>query len=406
MLKITHPRLLPIVNEMPIGILPVCLGEEVAPILVVKAPKEYILAAKLNAGFKIYLAPIFIEKQSTVGAITAFFDDSDEPLTIITPLFLEDFSVDFFETVRAKKINVHFFDELSRERLAYNATVSTTDEQNMEMREVTLLKFSRPNARAMIDEIFHWFVQRITKDDEKAVNISLNKSIYSEDLYIQDLRPEMHSFNGSRGFSNTRLEIEEPGSYQEEDIIKCLLSVFPGCKIFHSPKRTYDKEEMCDILVVTDARVLVIQAKDTPNIGRISSQKLSRKRSNVLNAMRKAVSQVKGAIGYYRRRIETLEFLIDDEHYSVDIKGLQLNALIIVKELFSDQFNEYSPLLLDLVRDKNVPCIALDYPELYQYCAQLQGEEPFFNIYDVVMEYAMKHDEYPRIRFGLVEPDQ
>ena len=406
MLTVLYPDLLPTIRQMPGGILPLCLEGEEYPVLVVKAPKEYILAAKINASFRIYLAPISIENQHTFGAVTAFFDDGDEPLVIRTPLFADDFSVVLFEALRKRRINVHLFDELSRELLVYHAIVSIPDEANSQMDESTLLDFSLPKARAMLDEIVTWFGQRNSEDDARAIHISLERSIYGEGLFIEDLRPEKHSFRGSRGFSHTILEREEPGSYQEEDIIQCLLSVFSAEQIFLSPKRTYDKEEMCDILVITETRVLIIQAKDSPNIKRISCQKLSRKRSNVLSALKKAIKQVKGAVGYYRRDIDTLEFFVNDERYSVDINGLELKALIVMKELFNDQYNEYSPLLLDLVLEKTVPCIALDYPELYQYCAHLQGEEAFFDAYNVVMTHAMTHGQYPRLRFGLVDPNQ
>ncbi len=403
MLTLLYPSLMPTIQQMPGGIWPLCLVDEECPIFIVKAPKEYILAAKINAGLKIYLVPVRIDNQETFGLVTAFFDDEDEPLSIKTPLFADDFSITLFESLRNGRLNVHFFDELSRERLVYRAHVTIPDETKQKIDEMTLLDFSLPSARAMLDGIETYFGLRTSLDDAGAINVSLDESTYDKDLFIQDLRPEKHSYHGSRGFSHTILEREEPGSYQEEDIIQCLLLVFSPEQIYLSPKRIYDKEEMCDILVITDSRLLIIQAKDSPNIERISRQKLSRKRSNVLGALNKAIEQVKGAVGYYRRNSGRLEFLIDGVQHTIDTKRLTIKTLIVVKELFNDQYKEYSKLLLEFSQDKAIPCIALDYPEFYQFCAHLQNENAFFDAYKTVIAHATKHGEYPRLRFGLVE---
>lgn len=403
MITILHPNLLPIIKEVPLGLLPLRFTGDEGHCLVVKVPKEYILAAKINESFNIYLAPVFIDNEHTFCAITAFFDDVDEPLILTTPLFYENFSVEFFEVFNSRRVTVCFFDELARERLVYEATVTIPDSTKRKIQELKLLEFSIPKAKVMLDEALQWFGRRTAEDDACAIGISLDKSVYGEGLFIQDLRPEEHLYNGSRGHSHTFLEVEEPGSYQEEDIIRCLLLVFSPEQVFLNPKRTYDREEICDILVITDTRVLFIQAKDSPNIERISRQKLARKRSNVIKALNKAVDQVKGAIGYFRHEASTLIFFINEERHSFDISKRDFSALVVVKELFNDQYCEYSPMLLDMVREKEVPCIALDYPELYQYCAHLPGEEAFFGAYNTVMAHALKNNEYPRLRFGLTE---
>ncbi len=403
MLTLLHPSLMPLIQKIPCGILPLLLEDEEYPILIVKVPKEYILAAKIKANFKIYLVPVLIDNQQTFGLVTAFFDDEDEPLTIKTPLFSDDFSAKLFESLRSRWINVYFFDELSRERLIYRAYVMIPDRIQHKFDEAILLDFSFSKAREMMNEIEKLFGLRTSLDDAQAISVSLKESVYGEDLFIQDLRPERHSYHGSRGISHTMLEREESGSYQEEDIIQCLLLVFSPDQIYLSPKRIYDKEEMCDILVVTDTKLLIIQAKDSPNIERVSRQKLSRKRNNTLGAVKKAVNQVKGAIGYYRRIAGRLEFFANEKKFSIDTKRLEAKALVVVKELFNDQYSEYSPPLLDVFNGKAIPCIALDYPELFQFCFHLQNEDAFFDAYNTVMSHAAKHGEYPRLRFGLVK---
>lgn len=403
MLTLLHPNIMPIIQQMPGGILPLLLEDEEFPIFIVKVPKEYILAAKIKASFKIYLVHMCINNHKTFGLVTAFFDDNDEPLIIKTPLFSDDFSITLFEVLRSRRLNVHFFDELSRERLTYRADAVIPDETQYKFDEIILLDFSYPKALAMINEIERLFGLRTALDDARAISVLLKESIYGGDLFIQDLRPERHSYHGSRGFSHTILERDEPGSYQEEDIIQCLLLVFSPDQIYLSPKRTYDEEEMCDILVITDTKLLIIQAKDSPNIERISRQTLQRKRSNVLAALKKAIGQVTGAVGYYRRNAGKLEFIINGKQYSIDTKRLEVNALIVVKELFNDQYGEYSPLLLDVFNDKAISCIALDYPELFQFCFHGQNEDDFFDAYNTIIAHAKHHGQYPRLRFGLIE---
>lgn len=403
MLTFLHPESLCAIKEMPFGILPLFFEGEEFPILVVKATKETILAAKINYGFKVYIAPSLISGQFTAGLISAFFDDVDEPLTITTPLFDDDFSFDIIKLLLAHRVCIHFFDELSREQLVYHATVSLHDETKWQLEKLVLVGFSLPIARKILDDASIWFGLRTAEDDEKAIDISLNESVYGEGFFIQDLRQEKHLFHGSQGFSHTVLERKEPGSYQEEDIIQCLLSVFPAEEIFFSPKRTYDNEEMCDILIITNSRVLIIQAKDSPNIERISRQTINRKKSNGISSLKKAIAQVKGAIKYFNKENGLLEFLIDGKLHQIRTDGLCVHTLIVVKELFDDMYDEYSPLLIDLIQEKSSPCIALDYPELYRYCLYTKNEESFFNAYNVVLNHAVTHGVYPRLRFGLTD---
>lgn len=401
MLTILYPQFIPTIRQMPGGLLPLEVPREERPFLVVKVPKEYILAAKINASFKIYVMPVLVDGKTTCGMVTAFFDDGDEPLVLKTPLFADDFNIVLLSILGKGLIDVHFFDELSREQMVYHASVTIPEATRQRLEQSVWLEPSLANGRAILEGIEIYFGLRTAQDDHNAIVVSLDESLYGDGLFIQDLRPENHAYHGSRGFSHTMLEREEPGRYQEEDIIQCLQMVFSASHIYLSPKRVHDKEEICDILVVADTRVLIVQAKDSPNIARISKQKISRKRANVVSALNKAIEQVRGAIGYSRRRPEVLELIIGEVALSVDLRNRQLKALIVVKELFNDQFKQYSSLLLDLVHDKGIDCVALDYPELYKYCAHLEDEAGFFEAYDKVASYARQHGEYPRLRFGL-----
>ena len=272
MLTILYPELMPIIRQMPVGLLPFNLPGEDRPSLIVKVPKEYILAAKINASFKIYITPVQVEGLMTCGLATAFFDDADEPLVLRTPLFNEDFKNSLLGVLEGGPIDVHFFDELSRELLVYHATVSVPEASRLRLGMSAWVEPSNAVARAILGGIDTYFGLRTQRDDNEAIVVSLDESVYGEGLFIQNLRPNDHEYHGSRGFSQTMLEREEPGHFQEEDIIQCLQMTFPASEIFLSPKRVYDEEEVCDILVMTNSRALIIQAKDSPNIERISRQ--------------------------------------------------------------------------------------------------------------------------------------
>lgn len=403
MFTLKYPELIPAVKDLVGGLMSFKVADNDLPILVIKVPKEYILSARINRFIKLYLLPVDIEGQRTFGLVTAFFDDDDEPLVVKTPLFKDSFVIDLLDLLSNEDIEVYFFDELSRERLIYRAKLSIPEETKMKLDDMSLLAPSLPTIRKMIDQIDMSFGCRSSVDDEQAIRIHLDESVYGEDIFILDARPKHHSYHGARGHSHTMLERKEPGSYQEEDIIQCLLLAFDPEQIYLSPKRVYDNEEMCDILVITDKNILIIQAKDSPNIERISTQKLDRKRRNVLSALTKAINQVKGAIGYYRRDSGTLEFLIDDKRHAIDTESLSVRSMVVVKELFDDQYIEYSDSILDIYHSKDVPCIPLDYPTFYQFCKNCPSEGDFFDTYDIVMGWAIEHGQYPKPRFGLVE---
>ena len=97
-----------------------------------------------------------------------------------------------------------------------------------------------------------WFGLRSVEDDKSAILILFNESLIPEDIFIQDLVPQNHAYHGSKSFSFTELVRKEPGPYQERDIVKLLHRLFLPEQIYLNPLRVTDKEEIVDILVVTE----------------------------------------------------------------------------------------------------------------------------------------------------------
>ncbi|WP_372166364.1 hypothetical protein [Xanthomonas axonopodis] len=398
-ITLSYPALMPEIQRYPGGILPKVSPDGLGHLLIIKVPKEHILAAKLSGSIKMYLAPVGISGAKVLGLITAFFDDHDEPLTLTTPLMDDDLSEDLFAALDSQRLSVHLFDEHSREHFVFRSRAVVPEPNRQRMSKNLLLKNPMLIGH-LLDATVEWFSMRTPRDDSEAIVIEFSEMEFG-DVIIQDLHPQSHQYHGARGYSRTQIERSEPGSYQEEDIIRCLSMCFEQKQIYHSPLRCHDREEVCDILVVTPGRIIVVQAKDSPNTEAISNQKISRKRLNILHALNKAIAQVKGALGYIQNFSQTLDFFIGDELHRVDLVGKEKKMLIVVKELFNDQYFEYSPPLLQVMAEKSVDLVALDYPELYKYCAHLASEEGFFEAFDRVVTTAKQTGKYPRLRFGV-----
>lgn len=400
MLTVLHPELMQQVAQMPMGLLVLNIVGAARPVLVVKGPKEMLLAAQLNKGFKIYVAPIKVGEEATVGLVTAFFDDDDQPLAFFSPMLDEPHSTDLRDAVLREELDVHLFDERSRELLGYTAVVKAPPATRIALEQARLLPPTLAAARAALDQLPWWLGARDPADDAVAIAVDFGEALVSEELFIMDMRPEHHAAHGSRPFSHSTLVRQEPGSFQEHDIVNLLQRIFPAEQIYLGPLRLPDKEEIADVIVITPARVLLIQAKDSPNTKQILRNTLARKKATTLKSLLKAIKQMQGAVRYSRSQ-SPLRLLVSGNEVAISIDDLKLACLVVVKELFNDEYSEYSPPLLQLAQDAQVPCIALDYTELHSYTMYLADEHEFFDAYDRVFSVALEHGQYPRLRFGV-----
>jgi hypothetical protein len=397
MLTVLYPALIPEIESIPMGIIPIVLRDpSEPPKLIIKASKETLLTAKINRGFKIYVIPVLIGDLQTFGLISAFYDTEDEPLIIYTPVFQDDVMEQLVKMLQGVTLDCHLFDEHSRELLGYACNVVVPEAARQRLKDTALLRFSLDSARIAINQMQLWFSLRTVDDDAQAIGIDFLESLMPEDIFIMDSRPDNHRFQGSPTVTISELERDEPGSFQEQDIARLLHKLFHAEQIFLNPKRTTDGEEIADLLVITDSEVVIVQAKDSPNIERIMRNSMARKKKTALGALTKAASQVKGALRYFRS-ISPLEMKVDGTVVKLDVDGLEIRSLIVVKELFNDEFDEYSPLLLDVYEETGVPCVALDYPELTSYVTGLSADE-FFEALDRVFSYGISTGMFPRLR--------
>jgi len=164
-----------------------------------------------------------------------------------------------------------------------------------------------------------------------------------------------------------------------------------------NPLRITDREEITDILIITESEVIVVQAKDSPNIEKVLKNSLERKKATTRKALNKAISQVRGAVGYLRS-MSPLEMVVGGETFEIDISSKTVRALIVVKELFNDEYSVYTPRILRLLKEAQIPCIALDYGELQMYVTHLSDEESFVQAYNRVFSLGVKTEKFPRLR--------
>jgi hypothetical protein len=118
MLSILHPEVLSYLRDFNYGLMPIFNTKENKHCLVIKTTKEGILTTKINNQFKVYLIKDSVNAGFCLGIISAFFDDHDEPLTMMTPLFSEDEMLSDISSVFSQpEFEIYFFDENNYELL-------------------------------------------------------------------------------------------------------------------------------------------------------------------------------------------------------------------------------------------------------------------------------------------------
>jgi len=230
MLTILHPYLIPSIKALNAGLQPfrnVNTGEIG---LIIKGQKEMILAARMNCGFKFYVAPLKSSIGITPALITAFFDDYDEPLVVKTPLFKDDeITNDLREMLLYEHIDVYFFDEHNREWMSYRVKLDDGGSCLRDGTKLSLPEFSHSALMALHVGIEHWFSERTEEDDVRAISATFLDRLGVEELFIMDFNGG--GYLGGEGFTHSTLVRNNPGVYQEQDIAASLCKVFDSKQV-------------------------------------------------------------------------------------------------------------------------------------------------------------------------------
>jgi len=399
MFSIDHPSILPHLRLLPSGFQPVRMRDG-SLCLLLKAGKETILTARINNGFKIYLVPDATTSGRALGFISAFFDDHDEPLVLFTPLYAGDeMLTDLAAALSQDAFELFFFDEHDREMLGASSRVVEADRFRQALANTDFPTLELDDLAATYEAMQGWFGLRDADDDARAFTVELGERLYPDDFVLIDARDEANDFRRSAGtVATTSLKRDEPGDLQEWDIAALLRRVFPGNTIFLNPVREDTGKEFVDVLVATDEMVLLVQAKDSPNTEAALRRSIDRKRSIIRNHIEKGAKQLGGALRYLRDRNQIL-LQTSSGPYAVDVSGRAICGLLVVRELFDDDYKRCSEPLLKVVNACSQPCVLLDYLSLHMMTLHLPTPAELMNGFHRTFDIATQHGEYPKHRF-------
>lgn len=406
----------PIIRELIIkpfhgGLLPIKISSDAEIILIIKAPKEFLLTAKYNKGFKIYTPALTIESQKTTSIISAFFDSSDDPLTIVTPLLDEKQTKLYQELLLQEQVDIYLFTETDTELLGYSAKIQCPDKTNHIIKNSSFLPSEIINALNISSKISEWFINRTEEDEAGAISINFEDSLYPEDLIILDTTQSKKIHATDLGMYTTLLERKEPGSYQEAEISHFFSRIFDASKIFMNPKRPEDGEEIADLIITGKNYIIFVQAKDSPNTENTIRKTIDRKKATTLKHLTKALRQISGAIKYSTKS-PTLIFSSSDLYnrnthdFTINTTGLDIYGLIVIKELFIDDYKKYSDATLKVCDEVGHPCIVLDFFELHKHTMSLKNEDDFMRAYNFIYTTGRGSGCFPRVQIIPERPEE
>jgi hypothetical protein len=377
LLSILYPETASDLEALPIGLLPFRNAQTGKLLMAIKATKEMILTARMNQGFKFYVVPL----ASTVGIVpalvTAFFDDRDEPLILMTPLFNDEMAREVRELLAYEELEIYFIDEHNREWASYRARLRDGGSCLVNGTELTLVAFSHEAMNLIYHGLEHWFSHRSPEDDARTITVSFIEGIGPDDLFIQDATDLNNDYVGSVGHSYSMLTRDNPGAFQERDLVASLKRVFPGNRIAINPMRKDTGNELADILVLAASRVLLVQAKDSPNTEQSLGRSLDRKRLIMRQQVEKGVRQAMGTVAYVRGH-DRIDLLVGRRDVQAMIGNSTLFSVVVIKEMFADEGALYVAACRNMASD-GVQGIVLDYPSMDLFTHRLRHENEFMS---------------------------
>ncbi|WP_233631180.1 MULTISPECIES: hypothetical protein [unclassified Pseudomonas] len=396
-LTIMKPEAIRQIAELPRGL---CIVEGPhGPVLVIKTGKEYILAAKQRRELKLYLAPYKADETRGLTLLTACFDDPQSPLLIKTALRPAAPTTEALRRL-PDEFYVCFFDEHNRELFGCKAQA----ELGQLRKEISVLgPLGMHHGPQMYDQADRWFSLTTHEDDARATTVFLQEDLFPSDyLLITDLTQQ--GFLGSKGYSNFRLERAEPGTFQELDIIYLLQRAYPPERIIHGPLKVSDGEELTDVVVMGDRVTLLLQAKDSPNTPAILNTKLERKRKKAISQLAGGLQQLRGPISTIRREGNPALRLVDGTPLDIDLSARPLVGVVVVKELFIDNYEEYSAMILQFMDEVGIRVLAFDYDEFEVMTRHCPSEDELLSAFYEISKCAEENRIYPRLRFTDLPP--
>ena len=267
---------------------------------------------------------------------------------------------------------------------------------------VNLLPTSLHLAREYTDELKDWFARRNASDDRDRILIRNQETIGASEM-PPGSRIGVNSRHGWKESSRyPTIERPDPGEHSEQDIGSMLLRVFSERQVFLNPTRTDNGREFVDVLVSTPRFIVLIQTKDSPNTEKALQRSISRKKATIRSHLKKAVAQLCGSLSYLMSS-DMIKVVCDGNSLDISRTERPVIGLVIVKELFIDEYEVYNRFAFDALRKTGSKCFIMDMTEFHGLTFFCRTEGRFFGALANVFSHAQSHGQFPRSRFGLVE---
>lgn len=156
--------------------------------------------------------------------------------------------------------------------------------------------------------------------------------------------------------------------------------------------------ELTDVLCLTDDVLLLVQAKDSPNTETSLRRSIDRKRSVIRAHIKKGAKQLRGALSYIQPRDEIV-LLTTHGPRVVPVAGRAICGLVVVREMFDDDYKVCSAPVLAVAEMCEEPCVLLDYAAMHVMALHLSSPIRLFNGLYQLFNMALEVGEYPKPRF-------
>lgn len=140
---------------------------------------------------------------------------------------------------------------------------------------------------------------------------------------------------------------------------------------------------------------MFVQAKDSPNTEVALRRSVERKRSAIRAHIEKASKQAKGAIGYAQKKGAVVIRAVNGV-VTLPVEDRLLFGVIVVREMFDDDYGPCSAPVLEVARSLDVPVVLLDYSGLHIMAQNLQPPARFMNGLVSMFSLAMERGEFPK----------
>ena len=380
--SVIHPSHWQILVDFKQGLMPASDAGSPRAVLIVKTMRPIAATARLRKFFDIYLVPLRASDVDTFGLLLAFFDDDDEPLTIRTPLFDDEFVSGILRVLSSEYLNIYFCDENNNYLVGFRAANRDSVRLRDTIETIEFAPETLEQTRQFHDDMMEWFGYRTATEDDSSFRIDL-----LEVLPPDNLREQMQA---------------SPGDLSETDIEVELYRVFGGGQIYRNPARVDDGREFVDVLVATDRLLLLIQAKSSPVTQEALGRTIDRKILTAHKHTKKASAQLKGAIKYLRSD-SSVDLITRDQPFELDVSDLDVFGLVIVEELFDHERFACSRLVLSVFEETGVPCLLLDSVEFQELTFFRRTEESLVGTLRQMFTTARRQGLFPRSCFGQVE---